>query len=200
MKYSEFTATMYFLSSVLVLTLMLSSCNKNYISQDQYDARSLEEDLKQIAGSVRTRRSYMKDVAAYKWENNLPIEDKARESVVIQASQNTAAHNGLDSLTTREFFELQIRLAKKVQVYWFCKWGESKEALSGFQDLQKVVRPELIRLGDEIIKNVRIAGLAEYPNSIVKSKKEIFIELIPTEGLSLREKEELFEAILNIKN
>lgn len=200
MKNLQFSKTGHHFIVTAFLILILSSCNKNYTSHDQPFTESVEKELKLVAGSINSRLSYMKDVAAYKWENKLPIEDKARELVVIEASQTSANGDGLDSLTTREFFELQITLAKKIQHYWFKIWGESNANPGQFQDLQEVVRPELIRLGDEIIQNVSTASLERHPSFFLEKKKHVFMDLITIEGLSLRDKEELFEAVVAIKS
>lgn len=196
--YSKFRKTLYYVVPLLLVLYATSFCNKKYTAQEEVLSISYEKDLQELALFINTRLSYMKDVAAYKWENDLPIEDKAREVVVIQASQKSAIQNGLDTLTTRVFFELQITVAKKIQEYWFTKWEESGESPSEFRDLQEVVRPELIKVGDEIIQKISTSDLATYRVLFIKKNREVFIELISTEGLSTKNKEELFEAVTSI--
>lgn len=198
--YSKFPKALYYLMPLLLALIATSFCNKTYTAHEEVISLGQEKELQELALSINTRLSYMKDVAAYKWENRIPIEDKAREVVVIQASQESALQNGLDTLTTRVFFELQITLAKQIQEYWFAKWGASGESPSEFKDLQEVVRPELIKVGNEIIQKISTSDMATYRVHFVNKNREAFTGLISTEGLSAKNKEELYEAVTSIIN
>ncbi|MEQ9266248.1 MAG: gamma subclass chorismate mutase AroQ [Balneolaceae bacterium] len=198
--YSKFLKFLYRSVTWLFVLFVISFCNKSYTAHEEVLSPGHKKDLQELALSINTRLSYMKDVAAYKWENKIPIEDKAREVVVIQASQESALQNGLDTLTTRVFFELQITLAKQIQEYWFAKWEASGESPSEFKDLQEVVRPELIKVGNEIIQKISASDMATYRGHFINKNREAFTGLISTEGLSTKNKEELFEAVTSIIN
>ncbi len=178
------------------------SWNFGYGQGSAYDTVSdnLNTDLEEIGKVIDARLGYMKAVAAYKWENQLAIEDIEREKVVIDASQEAAYQVGLDSLSTRLFFEFQIDLAKKIQEYWFDEWKADNESPVAQLDLQREIRPELIRLGDEIIQNTHKAKLNQYPKNLVKQKEDVFINQITTKGLTQNDKSRLFEMLVRVNS
>ncbi|NIR30674.1 MAG: chorismate mutase, partial [Gammaproteobacteria bacterium] len=55
----------------------------------------------------------MRDVAAYKWINGLPVEDLAREAKVLESAGSAALRFGLDVSATRTLFKAQIEAAKE---------------------------------------------------------------------------------------
>lgn len=99
---------------------------------------------------INARLSHMKDVAAYKWINQIPIEDLSREQDVIDAAQKSGLQSGLTLDSSRSFFAVQIDAAKEIQHYWFAKW-HLVGAPQTSPDLVKEVRPKLIELGNKII-------------------------------------------------
>ena len=182
----------FFLFSALFIVLFSTS-----IIGQEYGNANEDHNLTALAKLINTRLEYMQSVAAYKWENRLAIEDIAREKVVINASQEAAHNVGLDSLSTRLFFELQISLAKKIQQYWFNRWEEAYEKPPNFKDLQQEIRPELIRLGDEIITQIHRSNVQQ---SLNEQNKEVFIDLITVEGLLKNDRLMLFEQLIIIKS
>ena len=72
-----------------------------------------------LSSNVNDRLGYMRDVAAHKWIGGLPIEDKAREAVVIRQATLTGLQYGIETAATKRFFSLQITAAKEIQQYWF---------------------------------------------------------------------------------
>ena len=103
------------------------------------------------------RLAIMRDVAAYKWINGLPVEDGAREARVLGSAESAALRFGVDVAATRELFQVQIEAAKEVQLYWFEIWSADK-APDDAPDLIRELRPRLLALGDLIM-----AGLAAAP-------------------------------------
>jgi cyclohexadienyl dehydratase len=88
------------------------------------------------------RLALMPAVAAYKKERGLPIEDAAREAVVLRQTIDSAAAAGLDPVSVRALFVELIALAKAVQ-----QRNSDAQAL----DLERVLRPALSSLGDRIL-------------------------------------------------
>jgi cyclohexadienyl dehydratase len=103
------------------------------------------------------RLTIMRDVAAHKWINGIPVEDGAREARVLENAESAALRFGLDVAATRVLFEAQIEAAKEVQGYWFERWSEG-DAPDAAPDLVGELRPRLLALGDQIL-----AGLAAEP-------------------------------------
>jgi cyclohexadienyl dehydratase len=106
------------------------------------------DDLSQL---VEQRLSYMKDVAAYKWQHKLAIENIEREVVVLDAAQNQGFRFGLTKGSSRHFFSVQISAAKEIKRYWFSQWqSHSERAPENVASLEHEVRPALLSLGEAI--------------------------------------------------
>lgn len=118
---------------------------------------------------INERLNWMEEVAAYKWLNGLPVEDAAREATVVAAGVHDALQFGVVPQTSERFFQAQIQAAKDIQSYWFGRW-RSTTPPNEAPDLVHSVRPELLRLGGEIVAAwaARQAPLAwdEFDNSI----------------------------------
>jgi len=99
---------------------------------------------------INARLAYMKDVAAYKWLHQIPIEDLAREQTVIKAAQQAGLQPGLTIEFSRLFFTAQIEAAKEIQRYWFTQWQQTGAPQTA-PDLVTEVRPKLIKLGNQIV-------------------------------------------------
>jgi cyclohexadienyl dehydratase len=106
---------------------------------------------------VDQRLNLMRDVAAHKWLNGLPIEDLDREATVIQNAAETALRHGIEVSTTRELFRAQISAAKEIQHYWFERWRVDDPPASA-EDLNAVVRPQLLALGEQILVSLARQG------------------------------------------
>ena len=105
-------------------------------------------DLLQLVGQ---RLGYMKDVAAFKWQHGLPIENLEREKVVLTSAVHQGLRFGLDKSSARGFFEVQIEAAKEVQNYWFEQWRQNPGSLpQNSIDLEGKIRPTLLQLGESI--------------------------------------------------
>jgi len=158
------------------------------------------KSIVRLADLINRRLSYMKDVAAYKWTNNIPIEDIAREQVVIQKSMEKAATFQLDSASTKRFFEQQIEVAKTVQRYWFERWTKKGFVKSmTFRDLNAEVRPELIELGDKILLVLHELKLWEGSKSMQRKERSRFIHSIKIKGLQSKYKRLLYQSLLRVK-
>ncbi|MFT5710162.1 MAG: cyclohexadienyl dehydratase [Halioglobus sp.] len=100
---------------------------------------------------VEQRLGYMKDVAAYKWQHKLLIENVEREAVVLDAALGQALRFGLTKDSSRYFFSVQISAAKEIQAYWFRQWQNNPNSVpENDASLEHEIRPALLNLGEAI--------------------------------------------------
>ncbi|MEM8959294.1 MAG: gamma subclass chorismate mutase AroQ [Pseudomonadota bacterium] len=104
-----------------------------------------------LSDLIAQRLALMRPVAAWKVENDRPVEDLAREAVVLDEASAQAAERGIDPPGVRVFFQSQIDAAKEIQHCWISRWTETGQPGQPVQDLLAEIRPELLRLGDAII-------------------------------------------------
>lgn len=154
--------------------------------------------LARLGQLANERLVYMKDVAAYKWVNRLPTEDLAREQLVLKNSMTSAEKYQLDPISTRQFFEQQIALAKTIQRYWFGQWERKGFEKYAYKDLNTVVRPALLSLGDEILRALH--DLAPWALSDLARQEgmPLFIIELTTAGLRPEDKQALYESVMAI--
>ncbi len=105
----------------------------------------------QTARLVNERLSYMKDVAGYKAEQHLPIEDLAQEKKVLDQSISEAESFGLNSETVKPFIVTQMNVAKAIQYRYRADWLSSPETNWKPQDLSEV-RLKISSLNTELLK------------------------------------------------
>ncbi|MTI01562.1 gamma subclass chorismate mutase AroQ [Roseibium sp. RKSG952] len=109
----------------------------------------------QLFGLIDERLEWMRDVAAFKYANDKPVEDVERENVVLSKTVEQAQGAGIDPISARKFFEAQIEAAKEIQTCWIARWTDGEEeAPTEYRDLADEVRPALISLGGEIIQQI----------------------------------------------
>lgn len=130
-------------------------------------------DLKQILGE---RLLVMPDVAAYKWLNDLPVEDADREAQVLAATVEQASRSGVDRAWARQVVRAQIDAAKRIQSRWFAKWN-SDGGPARAPELVTEIRPRISELTAELIAHLvrldarsvsaeEIAALREVPAAL----------------------------------
>ena len=128
----------------IVSTLAAFMCISSLAQAYQYD---------QTARLVNERLSYMKDVAGYKAEQHLPIEDLTQEKKVLDQSLSEAESFGLNSETLKPFIVTQMNVAKAIQYRYRADWLSSPESNWKPQDLAEV-RLKISSLNTELLKNI----------------------------------------------
>ena len=141
-----------------------------------------------LFSSIGQRLQLMKAVAHYKFERRLPIEDLARETIVIEQAVNQGRRQGLKPETTARFFRAQIQAAKQIQNYWFEQWQMQPPVLPAPRLID--TRAALLRLGDRIVANL---NQAIAPTSLPQ-----FLEATQVEGLSASRQSKLFTALSDL--
>src|SRR5688572_5105703 len=106
---------------------------------------------------MQDRLVLMKDVAAWKHARAAPVVDEERERQVLESTVEQASSIGIDAATARHLFALQIRLAARVQESWLASWRSGWPAPQAVRDLAGELRPELDRLGSELLHAIYLA-------------------------------------------
>ncbi len=150
-------------------------------------AQATDEPLLRL---LNERLDLMEQVAAYKWQHDLPIEDKAREDQVVASSVDKALRVGMEPESAVAFFRAQIDAAKEVQAYWFARWRTATGPAQA-PDLITVIRPRLLVLGEQIID---AAALGEQ----IGSRAE-FDAALKVAGLTEPTRAALFDAVVRLK-
>lgn len=130
----------------IVSTLAAFMCISSLAQAYQYD---------QTARLVNERLAYMKDVAGYKAEQHLPIEDLTQEKKVLDQSLSEAESFGLNSETVKPFIVTQMNVAKAIQYRYRADWLSSPESNWKPQDLAEV-RLKISSLNTELLKNIAV--------------------------------------------
>lgn len=107
------------------------------------------ERWRAVLDLIARRQSFMGPVGWWKRDRGLPIEDLEREEVVISRSRDRAVALGLDPSASEEFFRWLIGWAKALQ--------EEGDPRTFDLELENEVRPELLRLGDRILRALQRA-------------------------------------------
>ncbi len=142
-----------------------------------------------LFGLIDARLSLMRDVAAWKAERTVPVEDLAREDVVLAKAVAKATELGLDTDQARAFFGAQITAAKDIQFCWLARWvNGAAQRPEAPADLVSDIRPELIALGDAILLE-----LTQRPRETLD--KSVFEQSLNVDCLSEEARDEVFDAL-----
>ena len=142
-----------------------------------------------LAQLINDRLELMDEVAAYKFHHHIAIENIDREKIVLDHAVSAGLEYGIRKDSSQIIFGLQIEAAKEIQQYWFTYW-QSHEPPAESPDLNEVVRPKLIRLGNAI------SGELVHGSQL---KLETFMETLDIQGLSPGTKRALYESVFNIE-
>ena len=92
------------------------------------------------------------DVAQFKWNHHLPIEDLPREAQVIASLGKRADELGVPQAWAESFFKAQIEASKTAQNELFQGWDVFRRGeFAAAPDLATVTRPKLDKLTDELL-------------------------------------------------
>lgn len=80
-----------------------------------------------VASLINQRLSHMKDVAGYKAQHHLAIEDLPQEAKVLANSVAEAEKLGLDGESVKPFIQAQMDAAKAIQYRYRADWLSSPE-------------------------------------------------------------------------
>jgi chorismate mutase-like protein len=107
------------------------------------------ETLRQL---IDARLLLALDVAEYKWNHHVAIEDLPREAQVIQALAREASALGVPQPWAERFFRAQIEASKTVQDALFQGWDAARRGqFPDAPDLATVTRPKLDKLTGQLM-------------------------------------------------
>lgn len=132
------------------LSFSMAASASEYMRHANNPAETLVELMDQ-------RVALMHPVAAWKWANNIPIEDKAREAIVLANARQKAGAFGLDPDSTEAFFKVQIKIAKQAQQQAFDQWAKDGYPFDTPPDLNTHTRPKISALTEQIIAQLALA-------------------------------------------
>jgi cyclohexadienyl dehydratase len=115
------------------------------------------DDVARVFDLMQQRLGLMRSVAAWKYANNVAVTDPAREQQVLDATVAQAQRLGIDAASARDLFSLQIRMASAVQEHFLATWKAHKPENEPVRDLKTELRPELDRLGNELLRAIYLA-------------------------------------------
>ena len=145
---------------------------------------------------INKRLSYMEDVALYKYEKNIKVEDLDREQIVINEALEEATDKDLDRSSIENFFRTQIDIAKLIQYRYFADWAQTPTNTTA-PDLQNDIRPSLTNLGHSII--LELVKLLRDKKGIKSEQRGLFHASITIAKVHSKDKDDLFDSLLLIK-
>lgn len=112
----------------------------------------VEQKIDLLLLLIQKRLVIMHEVARTKWNQNLPIEDKAREQQILIDLVGKANQYGLEEKFVMRFFQAQMDAAKEIQKSDFIFWKEN--GVSKFEttfSLKEDLRLYIDQLNQEIL-------------------------------------------------
>jgi chorismate mutase-like protein len=113
-----------------------------------------------LARLVDERLALMPDVARYKWNRKMAIEDLPRERALIESVRAEAQQRGLSPERAAAFFSAQIEASKVVQRELFARWeAQGQGPFTDVPDLATQIRPRLDALNPKLLEALQaVAG------------------------------------------
>jgi chorismate mutase len=172
---------------VMFRTLLIACCLVSF--------SALADGGAALGELVNQRLAYMKDVAGYKAQQHLPIEDLAQESKVLASTQAEAERLGLDPLSVRPFIMAQMDAAKAIQYRFRADWLAQPENDWQPRPLDRV-RPQIAELSSRILQ--RLAQQLK-AGPLTEAARHSFIHALTQTNLSEADKQRLFSALLAVR-
>lgn len=148
-------------SKLLILLLALASPGLKAFGFQAIPAHQTIAELEtqkkvdQVLLLMQKRLALMHEVARTKWNQQLPIEDLAREEQLLAQLAKEAANIGLEEAWVRQFFQAQFEAAKVLQKNDFAAWSEEKvQKFDAVLDLKQTIRPLLDQLTKELLQSL----------------------------------------------
>jgi len=151
----------------------------------------------ELASLINQRLSYMKDVAGYKVNHHLAIEDLPQEARVLSGSLSEAEKLGIDGRSVTPFIQAQMDAAKAIQYRYCADWLSVPE--KGWQpDSLERVRSEISALNISILTRIS----QQLTKGERLTDKSAFMTKIDLTHLKNGDKERLWDSrkLITLKN
>lgn len=146
-----------------------------------------------VASLINQRLSYMKDVAGYKANNHLAIEDLPQEAKVLSSTVLEAEKLGLDGESVKFFIQAQMDAAKAIQYRYRADWLSIPE--KGWQpEPLEQVRKKISVLNADILTDVSTQLAKDYRFT----DKTAFMKKLDQTHLKDSDKERLWSSLKQI--
>jgi chorismate mutase len=120
------------------------------------------DPLAKLIELVVQRLALAHEVAAVKYVNGQPIDDRVREGEILQAIASAPEASGPYQRTATQFFRDQIEANKVIQRGLHHRWhAHPEEAQPAYSSLASEVRPKLDGISRQIL--LQLASVAEMP-------------------------------------
>jgi cyclohexadienyl dehydratase len=158
-----------------------------------------DADVRAVFQSMQDRLRVMQDVAAWKHARHAPVVDPDRERQVLEATVRQASELGIDAASARRLFSLQIRLAVGVQESLIAKWRSGASAPQEVRDLASELRPQLDRIGSELLRAIYLA-LPEFQRQDFVAHYGGYARIVDAAGLTDADRSELVNALASLRS
>lgn len=146
-----------------------------------------------VASLINIRLSYMKDVAGFKAEKHLAVEDLSQESTVLSGSVAQAERLGLDGNSVRDFIQTQMDAAKAIQYRYRADWLSRPETNWQPMALEQV-RQIISASNTQILTAVSVRLKESEPFT----NKAAFMKALNQKHLEDSDKERLWTSLVKI--
>lgn len=153
-------------------------------------------DFSQIATTVNQRLSYMKDVAGFKAEKHLAVEDRQQEHSVLANTQSQAASLGLDPASIEPFIMAQMDAAKAIQYRYRADWLADAPGEWQPRPLDEV-RLRIADLSAEML--VQLRDYLRDGKTIDDGDRAAFMQIVEQQHLTDADKQRLFSALKQVR-
>lgn len=177
------------------LSMMLTMIFSAFIFSTAVRSAEPESSL-MLFQAIDERLAHMEDVALFKAQNQMPVEDIEREKIVLSDAKQLASSHGLDPDSMERFFIAQVSAAKAIQ-YRYRAALLTREIPTRLVDLQAGIRPALDRLGNDII--VLFAAVLHSRSAMEEQSRERFMNTLQSQLLADAEREAMFDAMLEVR-
>jgi len=168
MSFSRLTT----LWSILLVPLMIVACASAPPS-------AVRSSVRQLLSLQKSRLDVAATVARSKWNSGAPIDDPARERIILDDVARRARGLGLDEQWTRRFFQDQFDAGKVVQRELHRQWRqEQRPPFSDPPDLRQEVRPVLDRLTPELLAVLTQLQGRQCDPSVTRALQELTPEIL----------------------
>ena len=131
-------------SSVLVLFMVMLAGPVSAAPSDP---------VAELRDAIAARLLLMQDVARYKWNAQLPIEDAAREKTLIERTTAEAVTMDMCAAYARDVIAAQVAASRALQTEWFARWRAAGQAtFTGVPELATTQRSAIDAATNALLK------------------------------------------------